>query len=166
MDFWGVRFNHITVLILRIRTESLRKQWRLRSDTEERGVWSGFTLSVTHQAILHTFTGSKKDLLKRSIRKSVTNLSNLIKKSYKILSQRGARLNQRITCESAPITSRQLNQASWKHAYKILPPLAPVLLSKTWGLQGYELLRLFLLKNIDCGYSLKPPRMFWEYCEK
>ena len=39
------------------------------------------------------------------------------------------------------------------------------------GLQGYTLFFLFLLKNIDCGYSLEPPRwggsneypqsMFW-----
>ena len=27
-----------------------------------------------------------------------------------------------------------------------------------WGLQGYTLFFLFLLKNIDCGYSLEPPR--------
>ena len=26
------------------------------------------------------------------------------------------------------------------------------------GLQGYTLFFLFLLKNIDCGYSLEPPR--------
>ena len=26
------------------------------------------------------------------------------------------------------------------------------------SLQGYTLLFLFLLKNIDCGYSLEPPR--------
>ena len=26
------------------------------------------------------------------------------------------------------------------------------------GLQGYILFFLFLLKNIDCGYSLEPPR--------
>ena len=34
------------------------------------------------------------------------------------------------------------------------------------GLQGYTVIFLFLLKNIDCGYSLEPPRrgpqsMFW-----
>ena len=28
---------------------------------------------------------------------------------------------------------------------------------KNWGLQGYTLFFLFLLKNIDCGYSLEPP---------
>ena len=26
-----------------------------------------------------------------------------------------------------------------------------------WGLQGYTLFFLFLLKNIDGGYSLEPP---------
>ena len=29
---------------------------------------------------------------------------------------------------------------------------------KTEGLQGYTLFFLFVLKNIDCGYSLEPPR--------
>ena len=38
---------------------------------------------VLHKlAILHTFTGSKMDLLKRSVRKSVLNLSNLSKISH------------------------------------------------------------------------------------
>ena len=42
---------------------------------------------------------------------------------------------------------------------------------KNCGLQGYTLFFLFLLKNIDCGYWLEPPRrggsneypqsMFW-----
>ena len=40
-----------------------------------------------------------------------------------------------------------------KHAYIILTPLNPIL----QGLQGYTLFFLFLLKNIDCGYSLEPP---------
>ena len=45
------------------------------------------------------------------------------------------------------------------------------LYSKNWGLLGCTLFYLFLLKNIDCGYSLEPPRwggsneylqsMFW-----
>ena len=41
---------------------------------------------------------------------------------------------------------------SRKHAYIILTPLNP-----TFSLQGYTLF-LVLLKNIDCGYSLEPPR--------
>ena len=46
----------------------------------------------------------------------------------------------------------------------------PHLYSKTGNLQGYTLCFLILLKNVDCGYSLEPPRrvsnehpqlMFW-----
>ena len=40
--------------------------------------------------------------------------------------------------------------------YDFDPPQTPLLYSK-WGLQGYILFFLFLLKNIDCGYSLEPP---------
>ena len=43
---------------------------------------------------------------------------------------------------------------SRKHTYIILTPLNPTL---HWGLQGYTLFFLFLLKNIDCGY---PQSMF------
>ena len=48
--------------------------------------------------------------------------------------------------------------ASLKHACIILTPLNPTLMQQNWGLQGYTLFFLFLLKNIDCGYSLEPPR--------
>ena len=57
----------------------LSKQCRPRSDATECGIWSGSTLFDTHQVILHTFTCSKMDLLKRSISKSVPNLPNLSK---------------------------------------------------------------------------------------
>ena len=57
------------------RQTALSKQCRPRFDAAECGVWSGFTLLATNQAILHTFTGSKMGLLKRRIRKSVPNLS-------------------------------------------------------------------------------------------
>ena len=50
-------------------------------------------------------------------------------------------------------------------------PLKPHLYVVKLGLQGYTLLFLFLLKNMDCGYSLELPRhggsneypqsMFW-----
>ena len=50
-------------------------------------------------------------------------------------------------------------------------PLKPHFYKVRRGLQGYTLFFLFLLKNIDCGYSLEPPRrgssneypqsMFW-----
>ena len=77
----GDRFNHITVFTLRIRT-GLSKQCKPRSDAAERGAWSESTLFGTHPVILHIFTGSKQDLLKRRIWKSVPNLSNLSKISH------------------------------------------------------------------------------------
>ena len=51
--------------------------------------------------------------------------------------------------------SRQIN-ASRKHI--ILTPLNPTFILQNWGLQGYTIVFFFLLKNIDCGYSLEPPR--------
>ena len=36
--------------------------------------------------------------------------------------------------------------------------LNPTFILLNWGLQRYTLFFLFLLKNIDCGYSLEPPR--------
>ena len=57
---------------------------------------------------------------------------------------------------------------SRKHTYIILTPLKPHFYIVKLG---YTLLFLFLLENIDCGYSLEPPRrggsnkypqsMFW-----
>ena len=44
-----------------------------------------------------------------------------------------------------------------KHAYIVLTPLNPTFIQWNWGLQGYTSFFLFLLKNIDCGYSLEPP---------
>ena len=65
-------------------------------------------------------------------------------------------------------------KSSQKHAYIMLTPLNPPFIQYwglNWGLKGYTLFFLFLLKNIDCGYSLEPPRrggsneypqsMFW-----
>ena len=37
-------------------------------------------------------------------------------------------------------------------------PLKPHFYIVKLGLQGYTLFFLFLLKNMDCGYSLEPPR--------
>ena len=37
-------------------------------------------------------------------------------------------------------------------------PLKPHFYTVELGFTGYTLIFLFLLKNIDCGYSLKPPR--------
>ena len=55
--------------------------------------------------------------------------------------------------------------------YNFDPLKPPRVYCKNWGLQGYTLFFLFLLKNIDCRYSLEPPRrggsneypqsMFW-----
>ena len=60
---------------------------------------------------------------------------------------------------------------SRKHAYIVLTPLNPTFIQWNWGFQGYTLICLYLLKNIDCRYSLEPPRwggsnvypqsMFW-----
>ena len=50
-----------------------------------------------------------------------------------------------------------LVHASWKQAYLILTPLNPTFIQLNWGLYGYKLFLLFLLKNIDCRYSLEPP---------
>ena len=47
---------------------------------------------------------------------------------------------------------------SRKHGYIMFTPLNPTFRQLNWGLQGFTLIFLFLLKNIDCGYSLKPPR--------
>ena len=40
---------------------------------------------------------------------------------------------------------------------KCIPPHTPLLYSKS-GVCGVYLFFLFLLQNIDCGYSLEPPR--------
>ena len=45
-------------------------------------------------------------------------------------------------------------------------PLKPHFYKWNWGLQRYTLFFLFLLKNIDCGYSLQPPRrifFIWKF---
>ena len=62
------------------------------------------------------------------------------------------------------------NNTSRKHTCIILTPLNPLLYSKTGVYRGIHFF-LFLFKNIDCGYSLEPPRrggsneypqsMFW-----
>ena len=74
----GVQFNYITVLILCIFGQiGLSKQCRPRYDAAECHIWLGSKLFATHPAILHIFTGSKMDLLRRSVRKSVPNLSKI-----------------------------------------------------------------------------------------
>ena len=55
-------------------------------------------------------------------------------------------------CIFSALTSR-------KHAYIALTPETPLLYTKTGVYMGYTLFFLFLLKIIDCGYSLEPPRL-------
>ena len=62
-----------------LRQTGLSKQCRLRSDATKCAVWSGSTLFATHPTILHTFSDSIMDLLKRSIRKSIPNFSMKMK---------------------------------------------------------------------------------------
>ena len=64
------------------------------------------------------------------------------------------------TCKQVNIVISFPGFPSWKHAYIILtpPPLKPHFYIVKLGFTGYTLFFLFLLKNIDCGYSLEPPR--------
>ena len=55
------------------------------------------------------------------------------------------------------VSSEELQCASRKHAYIFLSHQTPLLYSKTEVYRGKQLFFLFLLKNIDCGYSLEPP---------
>ena len=51
-----------------------------------------------------------------------------------------------------------IRSPSRKHAYIILTPLHPTFIyGKTGVYRGIYYFFLFLLKNIDCGYSLEPP---------
>ena len=60
-------------------------------------------------------------------------------------------------------------RASRKHAYIILTPFKPYFCIGKVGFTGVYIIFLFLLKNIDCGYSLEPrggsneysQSMFW-----
>ena len=54
--------------------------------------------------------------------------------------------------------SDSVSDSSRKHTYIILTPLNPILCSKTGVYRGIYYFFIFLLKNIDCGYSLEPPR--------
>ena len=47
---------------------------------------------------------------------------------------------------------------SGKHVHGRYTPLNSTLIMKNWCLQGYTYFFLFFLQNIDCGYSLEPPR--------
>ena len=63
------------------------------------------------------------------------------------------------------------NVASRKHAYVILIPSNPTFIIVKLGFTGVYIIFLICAQNIDCGYSLEPPRrggskeypqsMFW-----
>ena len=55
---------------------------------------------------------------------------------------------------------RNTNLASWKHTYIILTPQAKphFYIVKPGFKEVYTFSFLFLLKNVDCGYSLELPR--------
>ena len=98
----GVDLILLPYLLYVVGQTGLRKQCRPRSDAAERGVWSGSTLFATQPAILHTFTGSKMDFLKRSIRKSVPNLSKSKIPHENETESRGVQMNHRTPSEFAP----------------------------------------------------------------
>ena len=54
---------------------------------------------------------------------------------------------------------RSCARASRKYAYIILTPLKPHFYIVKLGFTGFYIIFLFLLKNIDCDYSLEPPRL-------
>ena len=47
---------------------------------------------------------------------------------------------------------------SRKHAYIILTPLNPTIYIVKLGFTGVYIIFLISAQNIDCGYSLEPPR--------
>ena len=52
----------------------------------------------------------------------------------------------------------------WKHAYTILDPLKPHFYILKLGFTGVDIIFLISAQNIDCGYSLEPPRWHrWWY---
>ena len=55
-------------------------------------------------------------------------------------------------------TSYVFEQTSQKHAYINLTPLQPHFYIVKLGFTGVYIIFLILLNNIDCGYSLEPPR--------
>ena len=57
--------------------------------------------------------------------------------------------------------NKHSNQTITKTRLYNVDPLKPhFYIEKNWGLQGYTLFYLFHIsaQNIDCGYSLEPPR--------
>ena len=75
-----------------------------------------------------------------------------------------------ITATAVHLLLNTVDVALRKHAYVILTPQTPLLYEKL-GFTGVYIIFLISAKNIDCGYSLEPPRwrcsneypqsMFW-----
>ena len=124
--------NIVPYLLCVFGQTGMSKRCRSRSDAAERGVWSGSTLFATHPAILHTFLGSEMDLLTRSTRKSVPNLSNVSYISYenKFFSQTEARLNPP---PPPPPPKKKQNKKKTKKKKPLNPPL-----STRWALFFYQ----------------------------
>ena len=51
-----------------------------------------------------------------------------------------------------------MNGSSGKRVRVMFTPLNPTFFIAKLGFAGVNLFFLFLLQNIDCGYSLEPPR--------
>ena len=62
-----------------------------------------------------------------------------------------------ILCGTLQNTNQQASP-SLKHAYIILTPLKPHFYIVKLGFTRVKLFFLFLLKNLDCGYSSELPR--------
>ena len=56
------------------------------------------------------------------------------------------------------ISHHDIAMLSGKHVRVMYTPVNPTLNRKKLGYAGVYLFFLFLLQNIDCGYSLEPPR--------
>ena len=57
--------------------------------------------------------------------------------------------------------------SSWKHVCEMNTPLTHHFYIVKLGFTGVYIIFLFLLRNMDCGYSLEPPRyIFWAQIRK
>ena len=63
-----------------------------------------------------------------------------------------------LICKSVHTDSQNIRNHITKTYLYNFDPLKPHFYIVKLGLQGYTLFLLFLLKSIDCGYSLEPPR--------
>ena len=85
--------------------------------------------------------------------------SNIVYRTAYIPSSTGFGLNFSVPNFRRHLTSDFLNKLSiTKTRLYNFDPLKPHFYVAKLGFTGYTLFFLFLLKNIDCGYSLEPPR--------